>query len=97
MLGDELYLETNHPELRGVAGRLHAVCAIPRPTTSISSGRTMLSRCDGRITGLVEKPEGRRTATSDAGRTSSRPTSSPDARADARSPRTGRLELTDVI
>jgi dTDP-glucose pyrophosphorylase len=98
VLGDELYLETNHPELRAVPDGYTAVCAV-RETDDVELIRKnyAVEMANGRITGLVEKPEAPPNRYLGCGTYLFSPEIFRDARETARSPRTGRLELTDVI
>ena len=98
LLGDELYLETNHPELRAVADGYTAVCAV-HETDDVELIRKnyAVELADGRITGLVEKPETVPNRYLGCGTYLFSPEIFRDARETPRSPRTGRLELTDII
>jgi dTDP-glucose pyrophosphorylase len=98
VLGDELYLETNHAELREVAAPYTAVCAI-HETDDVDLIRKnyAVTLAEGRITGLVEKPETPLNPHLGCGTYLFTPEIFRDARDTPRSARTGRLELTDVI
>ncbi len=98
VLGDELYLETNHAALRDVAGGYTAVCAV-RETDDVEVIRKnyAVEVDDGRITGLVEKPEHIPNRYVGCGTYLFSPEIFRDARETPRSTRSGRLELTDII
>jgi NDP-sugar pyrophosphorylase family protein len=98
VLGDELYLETNHAELGAVSAPYTAVCAI-HETDDLEMIRKnyAVELADGRITGLVEKPDETPNAYLGCGTYLFSPEIFRDARETTRSPRTGRLELTDII
>ena len=98
LLGDELYLESNHAELARIGEPYTAVCAL-YPTDdaeTIRKNYTVLMR-DGRITGLVEKPDSIVSPYAGCGTYLFTPDIFRDARETPRSARTGRLELTDVV
>jgi NDP-sugar pyrophosphorylase family protein len=98
ILGDELYLDTNHAELADVAGPYTAVCAIHRTDdTDVIAKNYSVTLADGRITGLVEKPEVAPTPYVGCGTYVFDPEIFRHARETPRSVRTGRLELTDII
>jgi NDP-sugar pyrophosphorylase family protein len=98
VLGDELYLETNHAELLAVADGAAAVCAVTE-TDDVEQIRKnyAVELSDGRIVGLVEKPEHVANRYLGCGTYVFSPEIYQDARETPRSARTGRLELTDVI
>jgi NDP-sugar pyrophosphorylase family protein len=98
LLGDELYLETNHAALADVAPGYTAVCGIT-PTDDLDLIRKNYSvELDGdRIRRLIEKPDVAPTPYVGCGTYLFGPEIFRDARETPRSPRTGRLELTDVI
>ncbi|MGH7894358.1 MAG: glycosyltransferase, partial [Candidatus Binatia bacterium] len=98
LLGDELYLETNHAALAQTLPGYAAVCGI-YPTEDMDLIRKNYAvELDGeRIRGLVEKPETAPTPYLGCGTYLFAPEIYRDARETPRSPRTGRLELTDVI
>lgn len=98
ILGDELYLETNHAALGSVTDPWDAVCAIHRTDDPEVVRRNYAVSLDGeRITGLVEKPADPTTPFVGCGTYAFTPAIFAEAHATPRSPRTGRLELTDVI
>ncbi len=98
LLGDELYLGSNHAELRAIAGPYAAVCAL-HPTDDVGTVRKNYSVTivDGRITGLEEKPGAVVGPYVGCGTYVLTPEIFRDARETPRSARTGRYELTDVI
>jgi NDP-sugar pyrophosphorylase family protein len=98
VLGDELYLETNHAELPDVADGATAVCAVTE-TDDVEQIRKnyAVELRDGRIVGVVEKPELIDNSYLGCGTYVFSPEIFADAHATPRSPRSGRLELTDVI
>ena len=98
LLGDELYLETNHTELGAVAGDYTAVCAV-HETDDVELIRKnyAVEMKDGRITALVEKPETMPNRYLGCGTYLFSTDIFRDARETPRSARTGRLELTDII
>jgi len=98
LLGDELYLETNHAGLAGVPPGYVAVCGI-HPTEDMDLIRKNYTvELDGdRIRALVEKPDSAPTPYVGCGTYLFGPEIYRDARETPRSARTGRLELTDVI
>jgi NDP-sugar pyrophosphorylase family protein len=98
VLGDELYLETNHAALGALSAPFTAVCAI-HETDDLETIRKnyAVELADGRITGLVEKPEQAPNAYLGCGTYLFSPEIFRDARDTPRSARTGRLELTDII
>jgi UDP-N-acetylglucosamine diphosphorylase / glucose-1-phosphate thymidylyltransferase / UDP-N-acetylgalactosamine diphosphorylase / glucosamine-1-phosphate N-acetyltransferase / galactosamine-1-phosphate N-acetyltransferase len=98
MLGDELYVGTNHAALAEVAGPYTSVCAIhPTDDAEVIAKNYSVTLDDGRITGLVEKPEKPPTPYVGCGTYLFDPVIFRHARETPRSTRTGRLELTDVI
>ena len=98
VLGDELYLETNHARLHDTAEGYTAVCAV-HETDDLELIRKnyAVEMADGRITGLVEKPETMPNRYLGCGTYLFSPDIFRDARETPRSARTGRLELTDII
>ena len=98
LLGDELYLETNHAELRGIADGYTAVCAM-QETDDVDLIRKnyAVELRDGRIACLVEKPETVPNRYLGCGTYLFSPDIFQDARETSVSTRTGRLELTDII
>jgi NDP-sugar pyrophosphorylase family protein len=98
LLGDELYLDSNHRDLARLEGPWDAVCAIHRTDDDELIRRNYSVRLDGgRITALVEKPVEVPSPYVGCGTYALTPGIFADARETPRSPRTGRLELTDVI
>jgi NDP-sugar pyrophosphorylase family protein len=98
LLGDELYLGTNHAALADVAGPYTAVCAL-RATDDLEVIRKnyAVTLENGRITSLIEKPESTPTPYVGCGTYLLSPDIFRDARETPRSPRSGRLELTDIL
>ena len=98
LLGDELYLDSNHSELTRIEAPWDAVCALHR-TDDLEVIRRNYSVAldDGRITALVEKPVDAPSPFVGCGTYAFTPDIFADARATGRSARTGRLELTDII
>ena len=99
LLGDELYLDSNH---RALASALEepwdAACAIYRTEDrDVIRRNYSVALADGRITALVEKPTDAPTPYVGCGTYVFTPSIYDDARATPRSARSGRLELTDVI
>jgi NDP-sugar pyrophosphorylase family protein len=98
VLGDELYLETNHAELPAAAEGAAVVCAVTETDDAEQIRKNYaVEMRDGRIVGLVEKPERIENPYLGCGTYVFSPEIFADAHATPRSPRTGRLELTDVI
>jgi NDP-sugar pyrophosphorylase family protein len=98
LLGDELYLETNHAELRNVPEPYTAVCAIlPCDDLDLVRRNYGVELSDGRVTALVEKPAALPSPWLGCGTYALSPEIFRFARETPRSPRTGRLELTDVL
>jgi dTDP-glucose pyrophosphorylase len=98
ILGDELYLDTNHADLARLEAPWTAVCAIHRTDDAEVIRRNYsVALADGRITALVEKPETAPSPYVGCGTYCFTPEIFADAHATPRSARTGRLELTDVI
>lgn len=98
LLGDELYLGSNHAELRAIDAPYTAVCALsPTDDPGVVHKNYSVTLADGRITGLVEKPETPTSPYVGCGTYLFSPDIFRDARETPRSARTGRLELTDVI
>jgi dTDP-glucose pyrophosphorylase len=98
LLGDELYLESNHAALAGLDTPYTAVCAL-HPTEDLDEIRKnyAVELANGRITTLVEKPEAALTPYAGCGTYLFTPDIYRDAHDTPLSLRTGRLELTDVI
>lgn len=98
LLGDEFYLDTNHAELAAIAGPYTAVCGLlPTDDPDVIRNNYAVVLDDGRITGLVEKPDRMLSPYAGCGTYLFDPAIFAEARATPLSPRTGRLELTDVI
>jgi len=98
VLGDELYLDTNHAALAEVATPWTAVCAVQRTDDpDVVRKNYTVEIDDGRITRLSEKPEAPDGPWLGCGTFLLDPAIFEDARATPRSPRTGRFELIDVI
>jgi dTDP-glucose pyrophosphorylase len=98
VLGDELYLDSNHRDLASIPGSYVAVCGI-HATEDVELIRKNYSVIidDGRITSLVEKPETPPTSYVGCGTYLFTPEIFRDAHETPVSARTGRLELTDII
>lgn len=98
VLGDELYIDSNHRDLLALPGPYDAACAI-HATDDVELIRKNYSVtiAAGRITGLVEKPETAPSPYLGCGTYLFSPDVFRIARETPRSARTGRLELTDVI
>jgi dTDP-glucose pyrophosphorylase len=98
VLGDELYLRTNHAALADVPQPWTAVCAV-QECEDVEQIRKnyALEIADGRIVRLLEKPEAPPNRLLGCGTYCFTPEIFDDARATPRSARTGRFELTDVI
>ncbi len=97
-LGDELYLETNHHDLGAVTGPYAAVCGVyatDDPEVIRKNYAVVID--DGRITRLVEKPDHLPNAYAGCGTYLFTPEIFRDARETPPSPRTGKLELTDIV
>jgi len=98
LLGDELYLETNHAELRDVPPPYTAVCALlPCEDLDLVRRNYGVELADGLVTGLVEKPETLVSPWLGCGTYVFSPDIFRFARETPPSPRTRRLELTDVL
>jgi len=98
VLGDELYLETNHPALAAMPDGYTAVCSVHETDDAdLIRKNYAVEMTDGRITGLVEKPEAIPNRYLGCGTYLFSPDIFHDARETPRSARTGRLELTDII
>ena len=98
LLGDELYLGTNHTALAALPDGYTAVCAL-YPTEDAEAIRKnyTVALDDGRITALIEKPERPTTPYVGCGTYLFTPEIYRDAHETPRSSRTGRLELTEII
>jgi dTDP-glucose pyrophosphorylase len=98
LLGDELYLDTNHADLARLEGPWDAVCALHRTDDlEVISRNYSVTLEDGRITALVEKPTTAPSPYVGCGTYAFTPAIFAAAHETPRSTRTGRLELTDVI
>jgi dTDP-glucose pyrophosphorylase len=98
VLGDELYLGTNHAALAEVAAPWTAVCAVHHTDDpDVVRKNYTVEVADGRISALIEKPEGPVGPWVGCGTFLFDPAIFDAARATPRSPRTGRLELIDII
>jgi dTDP-glucose pyrophosphorylase len=97
-LGDELYLETNHRDLATLAEPYTAVCAVFATDDPELIRKNYAVTIDhDRVTGLVEKPQDPAPGYVGCGTYVFTPDIFQDARAVGPSPRTGRVELTDII
>lgn len=98
LLGDELYLQTNHAALGDVPEPWTAVCAVREcEDVDLIRKNYALEIEDGRVVRLVEKPAEPPNRLLGCGTYCFTPEIFSDARATPPSARTGRLELTDVI
>jgi dTDP-glucose pyrophosphorylase len=98
LLGDELYLGSNHAGLADVAAPWVAVCAVHgTDDPEVIRKNYAVEVVDGRITALVEKPESPHGALAGCGTFLLDPQVFATARDTPRSPRTGKFELLDVI
>jgi len=98
LLGDELYLHTNHAALADLSPGYTAVCALhATDDPEVVRKNYAVALADGRITRLVEKPVEMLSPYVGVGTYVFSPDIFGDARATPRSARSGRLELTDVI
>ncbi|HUE29788.1 MAG TPA: sugar phosphate nucleotidyltransferase, partial [Verrucomicrobiae bacterium] len=98
LLGDEVYLESNHAELAAVPPGYTAVCGVYRTDDpDLVAKNYAVTLQDGRITALVEKPEAATPPYAGCGTYAFSPDIFAHVHATAASPRTGKLELTDVI
>jgi dTDP-glucose pyrophosphorylase len=98
VLGDELYLQSNHAGLANIAGPYTAVCALyPTDDVELIRKNYAVALGDGRITGLVEKPDTPPSPYAGCGTYIFHPDIFRDAHETLPSERTGRLELTDII
>ena len=98
VLGDELYLGTNHAELGDVPGPWTAVCAVHAvEDPEVIRKNYTVEMTDGLITAVLEKPENPVGPWVGCGTFLFDPAIFEDARNTPRSSRTGRLELIDVI
>jgi dTDP-glucose pyrophosphorylase len=98
LLGDELYLESNHAELATLVEPYTAVCGLHATEDVDLVRKNYAVTIDaGRITGLVEKPESAPNGFVGCGTYVFTPDIFTDAHETPPSPRSGRLELTDII
>jgi len=98
LLGDEVYLESNHAALGTWASPYTAVCGIHRTDDLEVIRRNYSVELDGeRITALCEKPQDASNPFVGCGTYLFAPTIFRFAHETPKSPRTGGLELTDVI
>ncbi len=98
LLGDELYLDTNHAALRDLPAGYVAACALaPCEDLEVIRKNYSVTLADGRITHLIEKPESAPTPYVGCGTYVFSPEIYRDAHDTPLSPRSGRLELTDII
>jgi NDP-sugar pyrophosphorylase family protein len=98
LLGDELYLESNHAALRSLPQPYTAVCALHASDDPEVIHRNYAAVVeDGRITALIEKPENPPAGWLGCGTYLLHPDIFQDAHATPRSAVTGRLELTQII
>ncbi len=98
VLGDELYLGSNHSELRVPEGEFFAVCAVRQTDNPrlIEKNYSLVIN-DGRITDLEEKPVNVTTDLLGCGTWVFTPELFGRIRDTAPSPRSKRVELTDVV
>ena len=99
VLGDELYLGTNHDALAaGITAQSTAVCAVLRTEDpEVVRKNYAVEVDDGRVTALIEKPDAPVGPWVGCGTFVFDPAIFAHARETPQSPRTGRLELIDVI
>lgn len=98
LLGDELYLDTNHAALAKIEESYIAVCGIhPSDDIDVIRKNYAVALEGGRITSLVEKPESAPTPFVGCGTYLLSPEIFRDAHERRRSARSGRFELTDII
>ncbi len=98
LLGDELYLESNHAGLAGVTAPWVAVCAVHRTDDpEVVRKNYAVEVVDGRITALIEKPPSPHGGLVGCGTFLLDPEIFTTARGTPPSSRTGKLELIDVI
>jgi dTDP-glucose pyrophosphorylase len=97
-LGDELYVKSNHRELLDISRPYTAVCAVyPTHDPELIRKNYAVVIENDRITRLVEKPDTLPGPLAGCGTYVFTPEIFRDARETPPSPRTGRLELTDII
>ena len=98
ILGDEMYLQSNHRELARLEGPWDVVCGIHHTDDpEIIRRNYSVALADGCIAALVEKPVDAPSPYVGCGTYAFTPAIFADAHATPRSARSGRLELTDVI
>ncbi len=98
LLGDELYVGSNHAALGEVPDPWAAVCGVVETDDPEVVRKNYAVALDGdRVVDLVEKPAAPDGRLAGVGTYVLRPDVYADARATPPSPRTGRLELTDVL
>jgi len=98
LLGDEVYLESNHAELGAIDAAYTAVCGLYRTDDpELIAKNYAVTLADGRITGLVEKPASTDVSYAGCGTYVFSPDIFRHAHATPVSPASGKLELTDVI
>ena len=98
VLGDELYLGTNHDALAAVGAPSPAVCAVHRTDDpEVVRKNYAVEVADGRVTALIEKPDAPAGPWVGCGTFLFDPAIFADARETPRSARTGGLELIDII
>ena len=99
VLGDELYIDSNHAELAGLLGcPFDAICAVERGADLHQIKRNYSVRIErGRIVGVVEKPERIENDLLGCGTYAFTPRIFDAIRATAPNARSGRVELTDAI
>jgi UDP-N-acetylglucosamine diphosphorylase / glucose-1-phosphate thymidylyltransferase / UDP-N-acetylgalactosamine diphosphorylase / glucosamine-1-phosphate N-acetyltransferase / galactosamine-1-phosphate N-acetyltransferase len=98
VLGDELYLGSNHRDLAGVPSPWVAVCAVHRTSDpEVLRKNYAVEIVDDRITTLVEKPRAPHNDLVGCGTFLFDPAIFATARTTPPSPRTGKFELIDVI
>jgi dTDP-glucose pyrophosphorylase len=98
ILGDELYLESNHADLATLTEPYTAVCGLhATEDLEVIRKNYAVSIENNHITGLVEKPDSAPNAYVGCGTYVFTPDIFKDANETPPSHRTGRLELTDII
>lgn len=98
LLGDELYLDSNHADLLSPPEGYLAVCGIhPTEDDEVVRRNYSVEICDGRVVRLVEKPAEAPSPFVGCGTYLLTPEIFRFARETPASPRTGGLELTDVL
>lgn len=98
VLADELYLESNHGALREPEGEWLAVCAVRRTDDPrVVRKNYAVEIRDGRIVDCVEKPDGGGSGVVGCGTWLFRPEIFERIRRAAPSPRSGRVELVEVL